>query len=156
MIITLRKLKRAISDVLKKKYPDYKVYFDNVDKSKAPYFYVEMSPRATTVDRVMSDRSIQIDVELILEADAYGRVNRTALYEAADTIDTAFRPVFQVEDRMITINDTEITIVADILHYIFNLDFADCFTDVEIGGITYELMQHLGLEINKKNLTEEK
>lgn len=151
-MITLREIKAAIVNVLKTKYPECRVHFDNVEKSDAPYFYVEFMPTATTVDDLFSDRLIQVDITYIHPKDAMGRVSRTAVFEVADALDKVFRPVLAVKDRHITILDAEMTIVDDILHYIFNLDFRDNFEDA--AGIQYELAQHLELEINKLNQTE--
>lgn len=151
-MMTLRDIKAAIVAVLNQNFNDYKVHFDNVEKSDAPYFYVEFMPTATTVDDLFSDRLIQVDITYIHPKDAMGRVSRTAVFEVADALDKVFRPVLAVKDRHITILDAEMTIVDDILHYIFNLDFRDNFEDA--GRIPYELAQHLELEINKLNQTE--
>ena len=102
--------------------------------------------------KMLSDRRIQVDITYIHPKDAMGRVSRTAVFEVADALDKVFRPVLAVKDRHITILDAEMTIVDDILHYIFNLDFRDNFEDA--GRIQYELAQHLELEINKLNQTE--
>ena len=151
-MLTLRKIKAAIVAVLNQNFKDYKVHFDNVEKSDAPYFYVEFMPTATTVDGLFSDRLIQVDVTYIHPKDSMGRISRTAVFEVADALDNTFRPVLTVKDRHITILDAEMTIVDDILHYIFNLDFRDNFEDAV--GIKYELAQHLELEINTRNKTE--
>lgn len=151
-MMTLRDIKAAIVAVLNQNLKDYKVHFDNVEKSDAPYFYVEFMPTATTVDDLFSDRLIQVDITYIHPKDAMGRVSRTAVFEVADALDKVFRPVLAVKDRHITILDAEVTIIDDILHYIFNLDFRDNFEDA--GRIQYELAQHLELEINKFNQTE--
>lgn len=154
-MITLRTIKAAIVSLLKTKYPNYKVHFDNVEKSDAPYFYVEFMPTVMTIDDVYSDRLIQVDITFIAPEDAKGRVNRTAVFDVADGLDLLFRPVFAVADRHITILGAETTIVDDILHYIFNLDFTDAWTDEEAGRIQYELMQELHLRLNGSDSTEE-
>lgn len=151
-MMTLREIKAAIVAVLNQNFKGYTVHFDNVEKSDAPYFYVELMPTATTVDDVYSDRLVQVDITYIHPKDAMGRVNRTAVYDVADTLDRTIRPVLAIMDRHITILDAEMTVVDDILHYIFNLDFRDNFEDA--GRIQYELAQHLDLEINKLNQTE--
>lgn len=151
-MMTLREIKAVIVAVLNQNFKGYKVHFDNVEKSDAPYFYVEFMPTATTVDDLFSDRLIQVDITYIHPKDAMGRVSRTAVFEVADALDKVFRPVLAVNDRHITILDAEMTIVDDILHYIFNLDFRDNFEDA--GCIQYELAQHLELEINTLNQTE--
>lgn len=156
-MITLREIKAGITAVLKKNFQTYKVHFDNIEKSDAPYFYVELMPTATTVDDVYSDRLIQVDITYIHPQDSMGRVSRTAVYDVADTLDRVFRPVLAIKDRHITILDAEMTIVDDILHYIFNLDFRDAWTDEEAGRVQYELMQSLQLQVqvNGTDLTEE-
>lgn len=151
-MMTLRDIKAAIVAVLNQNFKDYKVHFDNVEKSDAPYFYVEFMPTATTVDPLFTDRLIQVDITYIHPEDAMGRVSRSAVFDVADKLDRVIRPVLAVKDRHITILDAETTFVDDILHYIFNLDFRDNFEDA--GRIQYELAQHLELEINKLNQTE--
>ena len=147
MMMTLLNIKQAITALLRSKYPTYEVYFDNIEKAKAPYFYVEMIPTVSAIDRTYSDRDIQIDIELVLAQDGCGRVKRSDLYVACDTLDALVRPVLQVGDRYITIQNAESSFVSEVLHYIFDLTFTDAFTDAEIGGIQYELMEELGLNL---------
>lgn len=151
-MMTLRDIKAAIVAVLNQNFKDYKVHFDNVEKSDAPYFYVEFMPTATTVDPLFTDRLIQVDITYIHPEDAMGRVSRSAVFDVADKLDRVIRPVLAVKDRHITILDAETTFVDDILHYIFNLDFRDNFEDA--AGIQYELAQHLALELNGQDKTE--
>ena len=61
-MISLRSMKKAFTALLKQNYPKYAVHFDNVEKRDAPYFYVEMQPLIRTVDRVYSERTIQVPV----------------------------------------------------------------------------------------------
>lgn len=142
-MITLRTLKEAITTLLKTKYPDMKVHFDNVQKKDAPYFYVEMQPLADTVDDTYTDRTIQIDITAVLAEDEFGNIKRVELYDIADTLDAAIRPVLLVDDRAITVLHAEETIHDDVLHYIFNLDFTDAFEHKE----TYELMNEIILNL---------
>ncbi len=154
-MITLRSIKMALTARLKTAYPSYKVHFDNVDKSDAPYFHVELTPSVTTIDGVYSDRTITVDITLLLPEDAYGRIDRMQLYDVSDTLDKTIRPVFRVEDRAITILSARTVIVDDILHYLFDLDFCDALTDEEAGRVQYELMQQLHLRLNEDEQTEE-
>ena len=139
-MITAKELREAITTMLKTNFPAYKVHFENVEQAKASYFYVELIPSRRTVDDVYYDRSIGIDLQLVLLPDCRGRVKRSLLYDAIDTLDMAMRPVLQVKDRFITIMGTSSVIVDEVLHYEFSLDFAD-FMPVERG----ELMQELYL-----------
>lgn len=58
-MIRLLDIKKSLAALLKSKF-DYKVHFDNVEKSSEPYFYVEMMPRHKTVDEILTDKSIQL------------------------------------------------------------------------------------------------
>lgn len=148
-MITFRSIKTALTKLLKSKYPDYKVHFDNVEKSDAPYFYVEMRPSAATVDGdgVYCDKNIEIDITFVPDEDKYGRVARMVLFDVAEALDHSIRPVFRIEDRAITIPRAEMTVHDDILHYIFQL----LFTDADMDAAEYELMEELTLNINKED-----
>lgn len=154
-LIALRSIKAAITAKLKTKYPTCKVHFDNVEKSDAPYFYVEFTTSIhTTVDDTYSDRTIQVDVTYVHPKDAKGRVDRSAVFDVGDALDLMFRPYLQVGDRYITILSAETTMLDDVLHYIFDLQFTDAWTDEEVGYIRGELMQTLSLTLNGADLTE--
>lgn len=146
-MISLRSIKKAFTALLKQNYPKYAVHFDNVEKRDAPYFYVEMQPLIRTVDRVYSERTIQVDITFVPEEDRYSRVDRAVLYDIADTLDALVRPVFYVEDRAITILDAETTIHDEVLHYIFNLEFADYR---EANRLTEDLMAELQFTLKKE------
>lgn len=81
-MIALRSIKAVITDKLKTKYPNCKVYFDNVEKSNTPYFCVEFTTSIhQTIDETYSDRTIQVDVTYIHPKDAKGRVDRSAVFD---------------------------------------------------------------------------
>ena len=52
-MIKLLDIKKGLTTLLKSKF-NYKVHFDNVEKSSEPYFYVEMMPRHKTVDEIFN------------------------------------------------------------------------------------------------------
>ena len=58
-MIRLRHIQKALVELLKSKYPTYKVYFDNVEKSNVPYFYVEMFVHSGVGDCTYFDRTVQ-------------------------------------------------------------------------------------------------
>lgn len=155
-MIALRSIKAAITAKLKTKYPNCKVHFDNVEKPEnAPYFYVEFTPSIhQTLDETYTDRIIQVDVTYVHPKDAKGRVDRSAVFDVGDALDLMFRPYLQVGDRYITILSAETTMVDDVLHYIFDLQFTDAWTDEEVGKIRGELMQSLEFQLNRADLTE--
>ena len=154
-MIKLRAIQKALVELLKSKYPNYKVYFDNIEKSNAPYFYIEMFVRSGVGDYTYFDRTVQDDITFRPIADKYGRIKRSELYEMSDSLECIFRPVLKVDDRYITINDFEHTFIDEVLHFIFNLEFEDAFTDEEVGFIRNEVAQTLTFSLNGINLTEE-
>jgi hypothetical protein len=155
-VIALTSIKTSIYRLLKSKYPDYKVHFDNVEKAEGPYFYVEFTPSVNSVDDVYSDRTIDVGITFFLPQDENGRIKRSTLYDVADSLDLLIRPTLELDGkRYIYIDSADINFVDDVLHYDFAIVFTDAFTDEEVGGIKYELMQTLGLRINNEDWTEE-
>lgn len=140
-------IRSALSALLKKHFP-YAVYFTNNAAADKSYFHVEIAPKKRMVDPTIYERALDITLSLVLSPDARGRIDRTKLYEAVDTLDTAFMPVLTIGDRHITVPETSSRIVDEVLHYSFTLDFADA-----MPGEEYELMEEL--TINGRKETEE-
>lgn len=154
-MLKLRTIQKALVDLLKNKYPNYKVYFDNVEKSNAPYFYIEMFVRSGVGDCNYFERTVQVDITFRAMEDKNNRIKRADLYEMSDSLECIFRPVLKVDDRYITINDFEHTFIDEVLHFIFNLEFNDAFTDEEVNFVRGELVNTLSFSLNGVNLTEE-
>ena len=154
-MLKLRTIQKALVDLLKNKYPNYKVYFDNVEKSNAPYFYIEMFVHSGVGDYNYFERTVQVDITFRAMEDKNNRIKRADLYEMSDSLECMFRPVLKVDDRYITINDFEHTFIDEVLHFIFNLEFNDAFTDEEVNFVHGELVNTLSFSLNGSNLTEE-
>lgn len=154
-MIKLREIQKAIVKLLTSKYPSYEVHFDNIEKSNTPYFYVDMFVRSGVGDDTYFDRLVQCDIAFRPMEDKMKRINRAELYDMSDQLERMFRPVLQVGDRFITINGFEHTIIDEVLHFIFNLEFTDAFTDEEVGRVQGELVKDLSLNLNGINYTEE-
>lgn len=154
-MLKLRTIQKALVDLLKNKYPNYKVYFDNVEKSNAPYFYIEMFVHSGVGDYNYFERTVQVDITFRVMEDKNNRIKRADLYEMSDSLECIFRPVLKVDDRYITINDFEHTFIDEVLHFIFNLEFNDAFTDEEVNFVRGELVNTLSFSLNGSNLTEE-
>lgn len=142
-------IRNALSALLKAHFP-YTVYFTNNADAKKGYFHVEIAPKKHTVDRVIYERSLDIELELVLPPDARGRIDRTKLYEAVDTLDAALMPVLTIGDRHITVQETSSRIVDEVLHYSFTLDFADAMPSEE-----FELMEELAINGQREHTEEE-
>ena len=154
-MLKLRTIQKALVDLLKNKYPNYKVYFDNVEKSNAPYFYIEMFVHSGVGDYNYFERTVQVDITFRAMEDKNNRIKRADLYEMSDSLECIFRPVLKADDRYITINDFEHTFIDEVLHFIFNLEFNDAFTDEEVNLVRGELVNTLSFSLNGANLTEE-
>lgn len=144
-MLSLRDIQRALVTTLSK--CKYDVSFDEVIQADRPFFYVDLSVRSKSFDDVYFDRYIQVDI-MFTPPKRNGRVQTKELYLMADELEKLIRPIFFVEDRAITVMDVEQTIVDGILHYIFDLDFTDAFTDEEQEYIQYELMGELEVHMN--------
>ncbi|WP_303060292.1 phage tail terminator family protein [Veillonella magna] len=144
-MLSLRAIQRAFVQKLSKL--KYDVSFDEVIQADRPFFYIDLSIRSKSFDDVYFDRYIQVDI-MFTPPKRNGRIQTKELYLMADELEKLIRPIFYVEDRAITIMEAEQTIVDGILHYMFDLDFTDAFTDEEQEQITYELMRELDVTIN--------
>ena len=142
-------IRSALSDLLKRHFP-YAVYFTNNADSQKGYFHVEIAPKKRMVDPTIYERSLDISIELVLPPDARGRIDRTKLYEAVDTLDAALMPVLVIGDRHITVQETSSRIVDEVLHYSFSLDFADA-----MPGEEYELMEELAINGQREHTEED-
>ncbi|MFC2314334.1 MAG: DUF6838 family protein [Selenomonas massiliensis] len=142
-------IRSALSALLKKHFP-HAVYFTNNADSQKGYFHVEIAPKKRMVDPTIYERALDISIELVLPPDARGRIDRTKLYEAVDTLDAALIPVLVIGDRHITVQETSSRIVDEVLHYSFSLDFADA-----MPGEEYELMEELAINGQREHTEEE-
>ena len=131
-MITSKELREGITAILKENFPDYKIYFTNNGNANENYFYVEMTFKKKTVDRVYYDRVIGVELVLVLMPYARGRVSRSAMQNAADMLDGAILPCVYVGDRAITVLETRSRIVDETLHYFFDLDFTDFMPEKEM------------------------
>ena len=96
-----------------------------------------------TWDDIYTNKIIKIDIDYVLALDENKKIDRRKLQDSISKIDILFRPIFKVKDRTFTVLETSTTIVDEILHFSFELDFVDCLSDDEFDGIEYELMQNL-------------
>lgn len=145
-MITLADIRKAITTALKSKFQNIKVFFDDVENSTDDYFYIEFTPKSKTIDDIYTNKIIKIDIDYVLALDENKKIDRRKLQDSIPEIDMLFRPIFRVKDRAFTVLETSTTIVDEILHFSFELDFVDCLNDDEFEGINYELMQNLEMK----------
>ena len=132
-MIEMKDIRAALVNLLKNKAGlGYEVHFDNVKEASKSYVYITITSKRTTRDRVYYDRVLTVDIQLRLLPDKFIRTHRNELYDAADKLDKTIRPVIQIFDRFITVQEVRNRIVDDILHYEFELDFTDYLPEEQL------------------------
>lgn len=144
-MIPTRELHNAIAGLLKSKFPTYAIVRNHAEKITVPTFVIESNSTSKSLDNIYYDRLVQVDIAFVPLRDSKGRLNYTEFYNMIDSLDVLIRPIFYVQNRAITVLNTEHTIVDDVLHFIFTLDFTDAWTDEEKPTPDYELMGTLEL-----------
>ena len=141
MIIYLS-IKNSITALLKELYPTFDIFYEEISKTQdknvlelTDYFFVDIIPvENTTLSEYHTLRSMVIDIAGHTKAET----NQEYLI-MADAIDKIIRPVFQFEDRAITINRANHKIVDKVLHYTFDLVFTDTVEAPEPPPLMEEL-----------------
>lgn len=122
-------IKNSLIALLKSIYPKFDVLAEEISKTNDDnneydlenYFFIDIIPVSNvTVNEYHTERSLVIDIAGHMEAEK----NEDYLV-IANAIDSMIRPVFQFEDRAITINQSSSKIVDKVLHYTFDLVFID-------------------------------
>lgn len=148
-MITAKDIRSALVDLINNQARiPYDVHFNLVNKSKESYIWVKLQMRKYDWDMAYFQRSIDVDIHVILVPDAHATVKHTELWDIADALTATIMPSMQIKDRFVTIQDTSSYIVDDVLHYEFNLDFTDYVQNDEYEEIGYELMQELNLNLD--------
>ncbi len=145
-MIPMLDIRKALSDLIKANFPDWLLTYNNSPDSQQDYIYVELTEKRQTVDPVYYDRDIEVDIRVIPLPDVRGNVKRSKLYDAQDTLEQVFLPVFQLDDRAITVQETTSRIVDEVLHFTFHLRFADYKPEKNDN----ELMQELEITLTKE------
>lgn len=152
-MLTGKDIRAALTDLINNKAGiPYDVYFNHVNKSDTSYVWVNMSRRKRSWDEVYFQRIIDIDIQVILFPDDYANVKHTDLWDIADNLTQAIMPCIKIKDRLITVQDFNSSIVDDVLHYEFSLDFTDYVQSDKYEGKDYELMMILELNLNDEDV----
>ena len=114
------------------------------DSNPKPYFYVDIQEKSQAVDDVYFDRHIAISIELHLLPTATLEIDKSVLWQASDALALEFHMVFTVADRKLSVIDTSRRIFSDVLHYRFELDFADYKPIID----DHDVMENLDAKIN--------
>lgn len=131
-------VKNSIIKQLAEIFSDTDIYSEEIPQTKVQvgdYFFISLIPISTeTVNKYFTKVSIFIDVISYLVTET----NVDYLLLSAD-LDNIFRPVFDFEDRAITVNSATTKIVDGVLHYIFSLNFTVSKEVTEDSDLMQEL-----------------
>ena len=149
-MITAKDFRKALKHLVSVKAGlPYKVWFDYVQTSDQSYIWIDVHPQKTSWDNAYFQRILDVDIQVVLIPDEMGNVDRTDLLGISDKLDMAIMPCLRVKDRFITVQNFRSSIVDDVLHYEFTLDFTDYVPNGEYDGSNYELMKNLEVDLNK-------
>ena len=118
------------------------------NKSSKSYFYVTFNEKRCTVDRVYCDRNISVYVEFFPQPDDLDDIDDGVLWDAADNLNNALYPIFDVADRHLTVVDISHRIFGGALHFRFELEF----TDYKPLPDEYDKMKRLEARFSRKNI----
>lgn len=123
----------SISNLLKSF--GYKTYIDeNRDKIKTPSFCINLRPVNTTNRRDYKEKSVNVDIMY------FGKnPSNEDFLKVTEQLEDIFNLTLKVKDRVLTINELDIRIVDDILHFAFTLDYSTAIEKIE----TFKPMQNL-------------
>lgn len=145
-MIPMLDIRKALSDLIKASFPGWLLTYNNSPNVEQDYIYIELTEKRQTVDPVYYDRDIEVDIRVIPLPDVRGNIERSKLYDAQDTLEQIILPVFRIDDRAITVQESISRIVDEVLHFAFHLRF----TDYKPEKNDNELMQELEITLTKE------
>ncbi len=146
-MITAADIRAAFVDLIKNKAKiPYDVYFNRVTKSDTSYVWVELQARKTSWDEAYFQRIISVNIHIIPFPNDYAEVKYSELWDISDSLTKAIMPYIKIKDRFITVYDFNSSIVDDVLHYEFEMDFTDYVQNDKYEEADYEFMENLELD----------
>lgn len=143
-------LRDALADLIKVRAGlPLKVFFNHVNNSSESYAWVRLRPKRRDEGFGYMQRTIRVDIRVVLAPDENGEIPHTRLYEIIDALDEATCNSIPVLDRWLVVLDTDTIIFDDILTYTFLLDFTDCLSSLPPEISEAEFMQELELALNE-------
>lgn len=145
-MIPMLDIRKTLSGLIKASFPGWLLTYNNSPNVEQDYIYIELTEKRQTVDPVYYDRDIEVDIRVIPLPDVRGNIERSKLYDAQDTLEQIILPVFRIDDRAITVQESISRIVDEVLHFAFHLRF----TDYKPEKNDNELMQELEITLTKE------
>lgn len=116
----LEELKRGVILAIREIDEKTDIFFEEIkktereDDSHKDYYFIDLIPKIETVDKIMSDLSVLVDI-------AYHEAKETnsGYLKVIGSLDSVLRPVLLIGDRVTTINNIDYKIVDKVLHATF-------------------------------------
>lgn len=142
-MLTSAEIRRALADMIKKRAAlPLAVYFDGIENSAEDYAFVMLRASRFDEGRNYFVRKLRVDIQVVL-SPLTGRVKHTDLLDIADKLDAATHGYLQVNERKITITETEMNIYDGVLNYSFELNFADSLSVLPEEIAEYDYAENL-------------
>ena len=161
-MITAREIRHALKELIEKKAGlPYDVSFNRIEKSEKSYIWIDLRHLKNSIDDAYFQRTIGVDINVILFPDDYATVIHDDLWDIADKLTVAVMPCVKIEtedgnkskNRYITVQDFSTYIVDDVLHYEFKLEFTDYVPSNKYEETEYELMENLDIDLKEETVT---
>lgn len=142
-------LRDALSDLIKIKAKlPLKVFFNHVNNCADDHCWIRLRPKRRDEGFGYMQRTIRVDIQVVLAPDINGQIPHTRLYDIIDALDEATCNSINVTDRWLVVLDTETIIFDNILTYSFILDFTDCLSTLPDDLAQAEFMRQLEIDFN--------
>lgn len=149
-MLIYEEIRNALFRLIEKSFPCFSIFGEEITKIQADdfqrevenYFYVDIMPiKVSTISQYHCERTVLIDLAGYTKSEL-----NSAYLEMAAMLDAAIRPAFRFGDRAITINEAEVRVVDNVLHYTFPLTFIDTIEVI----YEEEMMEELDVTIKER------
>lgn len=137
----LEELKRGVILAIREIDEKTDIFFEEIiktereDDSLKDYYFIDLIPKIETVDKIMSDVSVLVDV-------AYHEASEknSGYLKMIGSLDSVLRPALRIGDRTATIDNIDYKIVDKVLHVTFFLNLRLAKQIDEDGEFTEDLV----------------
>lgn len=147
-MIRLSDIRKAISKVISSKNPNLKIYIEEASNPVRPCVFLKnISYNTVSVGEHRQKKKATFDLSYFptnTMASSYNEI-QDALEQINDSFDNGGFKILVVQDRKITILESQTEIVENVGHYIFDIEFITQYTELP----EYEIMENLELNIKE-------
>lgn len=137
-------IKKAIKRMINAEFPNIKIFSPDVKEGfKKPSFYIQLLPISRErLSKYHFNR--KVSVVIYYHSDKHEELE---LLDIEEKLEEIFSNVIRINDRTITIEDSESNIDNNVLHFEFDISYIGSLAEDKVHGYEEaELMQELILE----------